>query len=221
MESEQFGQIQELRRQRVEELLKTLAARDVSQTEVARRVGVPASYLTDVKRGTRPLSQLFARRLAEAFRVDYQYLLGKTDEKSNPDLGLESAAPGPPPNIRLPVFPHPIAGAPCDDPRWDGSTVELSGVAALRARMASNPYLLRFGQLDRRGRLRLHDLLLVSQTIKPDAEIQVILTKGKMYLARLLPDGSWERVAPGQPKPTEVDVRGHVVAIVWGLLENV
>lgn len=206
-----------VRQQRLEKLLQVLAQKGLSQNQVAQRAGVPAPYLSDVKKGTRAMTELFARRLAEEFRSDYRWLLGDVGTMDSLELGQEvvdEESTG----LWLPVFLHPVRGRPRSLPEWDGASVEVCGAAAARARTATEPYVLRFLADDHAGRLRKHDLVLISQAVNDRAEIHVIRIRRGMYLARKNPSGHWERVAEAGPINDKVDVLGHGLGIVWGSL---
>jgi hypothetical protein len=56
------------------------------------------------------------------------------------------------------------------------------------------------GHDDIRGRLRKNDIVLISQSPSPDAEIFVVRNKKKLFLARRHEE-SWERVATGKSLP--------------------
>jgi transcriptional regulator with XRE-family HTH domain len=211
------GETQEntaIRQQRLERLLEVLADRGISQTQVAQRVAVPAGYLSDVKRGARPMSELFARRLAEEFRFDFHWLLGEVGTLDSLELGREVVEEESD-SIWLPVFLHPIQGHPRSQPDWDGSSVQVCGAAAARARGATEPYVLRFQRDEHTGKLMSDDLVLISQAVNDDAEIQVIKVRRGMYLARRLPDGSWERLAEKGSLPGDIPALGHALGIVW------
>ena len=77
MKTDQPDNMAPVRQERLEKLLQILAQQGQSQNHVAQRAGVPASYLSDVKKGNRSMTELFARRMAEEFRVDYRWLLAK------------------------------------------------------------------------------------------------------------------------------------------------
>jgi transcriptional regulator with XRE-family HTH domain len=206
-----------VRQQRLEKLLQVLAQKGQSQNQVAQRAGVPASYLSDVKNGNRAMTELFARRLAEEFRLEYRWLMGDAGTMESLNLGQEmpdekSTA------VWLPVFPHPVRGQPQRLPTWDGACVELCGAAAAQARTATEPYVLHFLDDDHTGRLRKHDLVLISQTVNDLAEIQVIRIRRGMYLARKTPAGQWERLAEPGPIGDKLAVMGHALGIVWGSL---
>ena len=66
---------------RLGELLILLGHKGLSQTQIAKRVGTPTQYVSDVKHGRRPLSELFARRLGEEFKVNFLWLLGVEDSQ--------------------------------------------------------------------------------------------------------------------------------------------
>ena len=123
----------EIARQRLGEFLKQLTTKGLTQLEVARRTNIPAQYLTDLKKGTRPLTELFARRLGDAFQVDHRWFLGESGTMDTLRLGQEVAKETSS-RIWLPVFPHPVQGPPKSLAKWDGSSVEVCGAAAARVR---------------------------------------------------------------------------------------
>lgn len=218
MNTDQLDETSRVRQQRLEKLLQLLSRKGHSQNQVAQRVGVPASYLSDVKSGGRPMSELFARRLAGEFRLDYRWLLGDVGTMESLELGQELANEEST-SIWLPLFQHLVQGRPRSLPDWDGACVEVCGAAAARARTAVDPYVLHFVADDHGGRLRKHDLLLISQALDELAEIHVIRIRRGMYLARKSPAGQWERLAEPGPIRDKVEVVGHGLGIVWGPLE--
>ena len=121
-------------------------------------------------------------------------------------------------SVWLPVFSHPVRGHPRSLPDWDGACVEVCGVAAARARTATEPYVLHFLADDHAGRLRKHDLVLISQAVNDLAEIHIIRLRRGMYLARKNSAGYWERLAELGPISEKVEVMGHGLGIVWGPL---
>jgi transcriptional regulator with XRE-family HTH domain len=66
---------------RLVELLKLLGEKGLNQSQIAKRVGTPTQYLSDVKHERRPMSELFARRLGEEFKVNFLWLLGVEDSR--------------------------------------------------------------------------------------------------------------------------------------------
>src|SRR5271166_581024 len=65
---------------RFHEFLEELAAKGVSQQEVAKRLGVSAQYVTDIKARRRRISELFARRIEDEFHRSRGWFLGTDDE---------------------------------------------------------------------------------------------------------------------------------------------
>ena len=65
---------------RFNEFLEELAAKGVSQQEVAKRLGVSAQYVTDIKARRRRVSELFARRLEDQFHRSRGWFLGTEDD---------------------------------------------------------------------------------------------------------------------------------------------
>ena len=218
MDPEDFGEaLAQLRNERFLKLLEMLEQQGISQREAARRTGVPSQYLNDVKSQRRSLSELFARRLQDEFHVNYQWLLGREGSMEVQRLDL-STGKGGGQKTWLPVFAHPIAGDPYSIPEWDGSTIEIAGMAITRARRAEHPYVLRFGVADQHKRLCPGDLLLISQSINESADIQVIRSGNKCLLARLRERKKWECLNAKNTVRGEPTVIGHVLGILWGAL---
>jgi transcriptional regulator with XRE-family HTH domain len=217
LESQSAGSEDDVGRERLQWLLQKLDQQHVSQNEVAKQIGIAPSYLTDVKLGRRPLGELFARRLAEAYRLDYRWLMGDLRGEEPAEIGSTATTAGSG-SIWVPVLPHPALGSPQAYKAWDGTFFELCGFAAARVRTATYPYILRFGRDDHAGRLTKGDLILVSQATNETAEIQVIKYRNKLYLARRLPDGGWERVAEKGRLVGTVEPAGHAIGIIWGTL---
>jgi plasmid maintenance system antidote protein VapI len=210
--------LHELQVQRFTKLLESLAKEGISQRAAALRVNVPAQYVSDVKNGRRALTELFARRLAEEFGVDYQWLLGVRGSIGVSQSSI-SASSSDARKVWLPVFSHPVSGEPQALAIWDGVSVELAGAAAVKVLMADRPYVLRFGADDRHGLLKKNDLVLVSQAVNPAAELQVLKEGTKMFLARRDADERWETVSTtGTIRGHRVFVAGHCLGIVWRAL---
>lgn len=207
----------QVRQERFVKLLEILDRQGIAQSEVARRTDVPPQYLNDVKAGRRSLSERFARRIQDEFGFDYQWLLGRhgSMEVQRVDQGTGPANAR---RVWLPVFAHPIEGDPCTAAAWDGSSVEIAGVAAIRVLQAERPYALRLGVDDRHQRLCRGDLLLVSQALNKNAKIQVIRSGQKSYLARHLENGEWECLNKENIVGGKAIVIGHVLGILWGAL---
>ena len=199
-------------------LLERLAEQGTTQLEVARRANFAPQYLSDVKLERKPITELFARRLADSFEFDYRWLMSG---EGDPPRVLEAGARKTPPEstiVRLPVFHSPILGDPWSHAAWDGTTASLAGAAAALARSAKQPYVLRFGRADHRRRLQENDLLLVSQELSAQAEIHLVRSGSKLYLARKAPKARWQRVANGKLLEGTWQPVGHCIGIIWGLL---
>ena len=201
---------------RFNEFLEELAAKGVSQQEVANRLGVSAQYVTDIKARRRRVSELFARRLEDQFHRSRGWFLGTEDDPNGTlaPQGVEGHAA----RAHLPVFPHPIAGDPFTHPDWDGAEIEVCGVAAIKALAGRWSYLLRFGVNDRQQRIGRNDLILISQAAKDDAAIQVLESMNKCFLARRKAPGGWEPLSPHRHSVGEPTIVGHAVGIVWAAL---
>lgn len=197
------------------ELLQSLGRQGISQAQVARRANVPPQYVSDVRNARRPLTELFARRLADEFDFNFQWLLGLED---SPDRPVLSVPPAPrEKKFWLPMIGEPIAGEPREHPRWSGAYTELSGVAAAKATQVVQPYVLQLGHGDRDGRLRKGDFVLVSQATAENAELSIVRCGKKILLARKK-GAKWLRVATGEPLRGDCHVTGHCVGVVWSAL---
>ncbi|MCA9087235.1 MAG: helix-turn-helix transcriptional regulator [Planctomycetaceae bacterium] len=205
-----------IERTRLLELLSKLGEDGHSQQEIATRAGLPAQYLSDLKQGRRPLTELTARRLGSEFGINHEWLLGHSNVMDAPGASSEGAAPSEG-TVWVPCFPWPISGNPRLHSKWDGHSIELAGAAAARASTAYQAYVIQLGSDDKQGRLRKGDLILISQENDPAAEINVIKIGSKLLLARQQPDGRWIRLT-GQMVGDDCEVLGHCLGIVWAAL---
>lgn len=199
---------------RLIELLDDLANQGYSQAAVATECGIQPQYLSDIKRGARPMTELVARRLADAFPpLNYEWLLDVSDQREEESNSLsDSIAEG----VWLPLFDHPIQGEPGTHVDWDGVPMEIAGTAAAKVLHLQMPYLLRFGHNDVERRIRKKDVLMMSQGGDPKATIQVVRYRKKLFLARQNKAGTWTRVGNGHEIPGDCPSVGHAVGIVWG-----
>lgn len=216
--SEGFSEgLQEAAVERLELVLQVLSKKGVTQSEVARRTGISSTYLADLKSRRRPIGELVARRLGEAFDLDFRWILGQAGSLDSVPFGV-SFGSGPPAaereTIWLPLVARPVDGPAQSATRWDGSFVPVSGIAAARAHGAALPYVLRFGASDRAGELKKGDLLLISQAQSESATIHVVRAGRGLYLARRTAAG-WERLAEEEELDKDVPVRGHVLGVLW------
>ena len=206
-----------LAQKRLGELLERLSQQGLMQQQVAAQAGLQSQYLSDIKHGRRPMTELVARRLSGQFDVNHEWLMGVSTSmarprvQANPPASASSA-------VWLPLFPHPIEGEPRANPTWDGTGLEVSGAAAAKLVLATQPYALRFGHNDDGGRLRKGDFILISQALSGDAEISVVEYRKKLFLARKKKNGDWERVANRNMLPADSPVKGHCVGVIWSSL---
>jgi hypothetical protein len=204
-----------LGQERLNQLIEELGQEGHSQVEMAMKANLPPQYLSDVKRGRRPMTELVARRISDVFAVNHEWLLGQSDAKNvSPQKSGEKGGPA----LWLPLFPHPIEGEPSKHAAWDGSSWQVTGLAAVRAASAHRPYLLRFGNEDHLNRLQKGDVLLMTQAADECSQISVVRQKGKSYLARLDKNEKWIRLATGESLEAGPQVTGHCIGIVWSLL---
>lgn len=65
--------------------------RGMTQTELANKMGLDKSIMSKVENGTRKVSSDELRNLSNIFNVSADYLLGKTNNKSDNELSLDEA----------------------------------------------------------------------------------------------------------------------------------
>ena len=69
-------------RRRLQLLLLELKRQGVSQLRLADVTGLPAQYICDVKHGRRAVGELFARRIQDVCGINFQWLLGLSDDRT-------------------------------------------------------------------------------------------------------------------------------------------
>lgn len=201
----------ELSAERLSDLLKLLSAQGHTQTQIAQRAALPPQYISDIKQGRRPMTELVARRIGDEFDVNFQWLLGQSDTMEKTAIvANEGNRPW------LPLFREPIEGEPRSHKKWSGAGLEISGVPAGRIALYTQPYILQYGRDDVQGRLQRGDLILITQEVRETAEIQVVRYRRKLHLARReVADGAWFRVANNNELPADSPVLGHCVGVIW------
>lgn len=198
----------------IEMLVDKLVDQGLSQAQIAGEIGIAPQYLSDILRDRRPMTELIARRIGEKFLVDYRGLLGQPTHEPHARLKMDPSSFAP----WLPIFPHPIEGEPLCHPRWEGTLVQVPGIAASKLTGAVHPYVLRYRNNDVEGRLHKNDCVLISQRPKESAPIVVIKTGKKCFLCRRK-GKSWFRVADGREITGVCEVVGHCVGILWSALD--
>lgn len=204
------------RNRRLEVLLAQLAEQGITQQQIARQLNVPASYLSDVKLGRKTLTDTFARFFCNEFGVGLDWLLDGIGPQTKPLLSSQPVAANSA-QVVLPILSELIQGKPEDSPGWDGSWVEVSGVAAARAQRATQPYVLRSPIEDKLGRVKRNDLLLIDQRSSEDTTLVVVLDAQELHLARRTERG-FQSVESGRAMRATVTPVGVCLGIVWGSL---
>jgi len=87
--------------------------------------------------------------------------------------------------------------------------------AVAAAERAVDPYVLQLGHGDRDGRLRIGDLILISQAAESEASLAIVRGDGFLRLVRRSRSGRWRDVESGDPISDEPEVVGRCVALVW------
>ena len=200
---------------RLTQVLAQLAERGVKQSAIACELNVPPQYVSDLRHGRRNLSEPFARRFAEAYRVSASWLLLGEGPRDLPDL----AAPGAQSDgaCLLPVLSSPDEGDPRHSPHWDGGLLALAGAAAAAAARAKLPFVLRIEGDSPSGRLRKNDLILCCQGPRDDAAFVIVRAAGTAVLAEAAGKDRYKAVASGRLIPGAEPI-GHGIGIVWAPL---
>ncbi len=206
---------EQLRCARIKQLFAELADRGITQRQAAVNLNVPPQYLSDVKNGHRNLTEQFARRIAEHYSVSFAWLVFGEGSKGTPRLDVAGTTKTD--TFMLPVLSEPIQGSPTESVAWDGSKLNVSGAAAAMATRATQPYVLRIAN-DVEGRLRKHDLVLVSQESVDSATITVVQHRGRIVLARRDGNGEWKSLETGRRISAKARVVGRCLGIVWATL---
>ena len=197
---------------RLVELLELLSTQGISQSQVARRTGVPSQYLTDVRRQRRPLTELFARRLGEEFDFNFRWLLGE-EESSESTCSLGAVISGGNKNTD---GERSDCWQTAKSSGMEGGPLEISGLAAAKAAAAERPYILQLSH--DAGRLKTGDLVLVAPNQFLDPPELSVVRSGKEILIAEKKGAKWLRAATRKPLAGKCDIVGHCVAIVWASL---
>jgi len=190
----------------------------ISQTEVAKRLGVPRQYVTNVKAGSRVLTELFARRVAEEFDVDYLWLLRGTGAgiAQRPSVASQSKPTPVADPIRLPLLYELFSGEPRRSPSWDGAMVSITGPALYAASDSEHPYVYR-AENGSTGRFKRGDLLLICQGKPeyPPSQLVLLELGDRRTLAWRTDVGRWKSAFTGRAVSTKAEIIGHGIGIVW------
>ena len=162
------------------------------------------------------LTEQFARRIAERYDLNFIWLMTGEGAKSIPrhEAGVTLRTD----TILLPVLSEPTSGDPAQCSAWDGSKIALSGAAEAMAARASRPYVLRVARDDVAGRLRKHDLILVSQEPDDSATLAVVQHRGRCLLAQRAGKGERKAIDTGRRVAANATVVGRCLGIVWASL---
>lgn len=204
------------RADRLAQFLEMLAQRGIKQRDVAYELNVPTQYLSDLKHGRRTVSEQFARRFAERYRVGAAWLLSGEGSSEPPDLaGVPTSTPG---GTRLlPVLSAPDQGDPRGSPHWDGSLAAVTGAAASAVERAMLPFVLRVEADILSGRLRRNDLVLCTQEVRNDAGVVLVRAGGKVLLAQTMVNDQFQDALTGASIEGAEPI-GHCLGIVWAPL---
>lgn len=205
--------LQKGRAKRLDQLLDNLAGQGFTQQKIAAELGIPPNYLSDLRHARRAITDQFCHTFGQQFLISFQWLASGEGSKSSPQISpLKAAAIG---NLVLPVLPKPYTGDPRHCQEWDGCQLEITGAAAAAAGRASSPYILRLASHDNAGRLKLGDLILISQSATGVSEIVILKHRNQLLLARKDKKNDWLTLSSGKHLSAKTDIVGQCLGIVW------
>ena len=202
---------------RFSDFLAFMKQRGISQAEIAARLGLPRQYVTNVKRGDRVLTELFARRVAEEFGVDHFWLLKGTGTMQRPSAVTPHTAPCEMNSIVLPLLTQLVSGEPRRSPVWDGAVLTVTGPAAYAVGDSVHSYVYRVSDDDYSGRLKRGDLVLICQGDSKELRSRLVLADGgdRPTLAWTTDDGRWKSTRTGRAVSANSKIIGYCLGIVW------
>jgi len=164
-------------RERLAGILAQLKASGIPQQEVAKRMGTPPQFLSDVKSGRSTLTPAFAVRLERAFGINHGWLLQEEGEPWLTDLPKEahpSVGPGAEME-RLPLLDTVVAGDSSQAADWYGARYPVFAGQARSAVAGGDRYVLRLSQENAFGEFKADDLVLIEN--RPDISPKVAVGK--------------------------------------------
>lgn len=206
----------------------------VSQTTIAKSMGISTQALTDMKAGRRAFTQSLAEKLLDANKdqpwIDcFTEVLGKFAALSRQVIipsttleGIDATANdrATNPQSRLPLLHTPVSGCQAIFEGNDAFYVEIPDWALKLIPLASTPYALEIEADDYAGRLRIGDQVLVVQATEPVKEVMLVDHVGSLKLARnsacddkITGSNAWIALDSGLPLQDAVPVAA-VVAII-------
>jgi transcriptional regulator with XRE-family HTH domain len=202
----------EARQQRLAYTLSRLIERGQTQRQIASALNVPPQYLSDVKNGHRTITEPFLRRIAEVYRVSFDWLMDGEGPESVPqfDAAHGTATSG----VILPVLTVPAEGDPGISSDWDGSQIIVAGAPAVIASRAKWPYVLRYEGEDGTRRLANGDLLLITEAGEAPSELMIVKAGRTLRLARH-DQGQWYSLDANPRVLKRLKLVGAVRGIVW------
>lgn len=212
-----MGQDPRVLRKRFVDLINELRARGISQRALAEKLEMHPQYISDIKRGIRPVSDNFTNHIAKKLSPELVRILF-TGASQPGDLRRLMAGSPTDQSVELPVLHSPIAGNPKSSTVWNGDTMTLAGIGAIAAREAKRPYVLALQHVDVWGRLRPDDRLLISQKPVPGREVCLLQTRAGIVLARKRKGSVWRPIKTGKVLKESAKLVGSVVAIIWARL---
>lgn len=216
MAKKSVNALQQGRAERLDQLLESFAGQGFTQQKIAAELRIPPNYLSDLRHARRTINDQFCRSFAHQFQISFQWLASGEGPKSSPQISqLNAAAMG---NLVLPVLPKPCTGDPKQFQEWDGCQLEIAGAAAAAAGRARSPYILRLASDDYASRLKVGDLILISQSVTGESEIAAIKHNNRLLLARKDKKNDWLALSNGKRLSAKTEIVGQCLGIVWANL---
>jgi len=172
----------------------------ISQTSVAKTLGISVQALTDMKGGRRVFTPAMAEKLLDHYKNEpwAGWLVNESKDLAAPKENLLSSLPDSEilpadtviyngdikPRPTIPLLKTPLLGAHSPEDEHCERYVELPEWAAPLITVDSNPYVLELATDDYSGRLRAGDCVLVLQTVISNKEVLVVEQAGCLRLAR-------------------------------------
>ena len=210
--------VMEGRANRLAEVLDQIASQGFTQRQVALELECAAAVSVRLRYARRHMTEPFARRFAELYKLSMTWLLTGHGPAESPQIPqvTPGVAGG---TYCLPVLSAPCEGDPRHSPAWDGSTLVITGAAAAAAERAQSPYVLRVGSHDTSGRFQQNDLVLCSQDTRTDVCLALVRRRdAKIVITRQDVSGQMDHLSRGKARSESSKAVGHCVGVIWSPL---
>lgn len=172
----------------------------ISQTAIAKILGISVQALTDMKGGRRVFTPAMAEKLLEHYKNEpwIGWLVNELKDLAAPKENLLPSLPDSDvlpadtvvynadikPRPTIPLLKTPLLGVHSPEDEYCERYIELPEWATPLISIDSNPYVLEIATDDYSGRLRAGDCVLVLQIVIPNKEVMIVEQTGCLRLAR-------------------------------------